>query len=323
MAQLVPAEGAILASVLEATYEIWHQGLSHPAYGRLYAAQLATPWGRGHLRRVALVEGAEVLASAKVWTFDATLDGTPIRVAGLGAVFTQPAHRRRGVARDLIERLLEGAAADGADLALLFSEIGPEYYARLGFEPIATTVKGLCVFQPDRYGAPATMVRGGDDRDLADIAGMEQTRAAGYRFHLNRDRDLVYFSIARQRLLAGLGPPGTRELHFFIAEEGASAAAYVVIAARGREWMLDSAGDRDPSGARVGAILQVLIARDPAEARPAISAWLPTGFLPPQVTVVGEQPSAELMMVRPLTAAGEPARGLCQDDLLFWRGDMF
>jgi GNAT superfamily N-acetyltransferase len=323
MAQLVPAEGPVLGPVLDATYEIWHQGLSPPAYRRFYAAQLATPWGRGHLRRLALVDRDEVLASAKVLTFDATLDGVTIRVAGLGAVFTQPAHRRRGAARDLIERLIERAAADGADLALLFTEIGPEYYARLGFEPIATTVKQFGVFQSDRYGAPATMVRGGDDRDLADIAAMDGTRAAGYRFHLNRDRDLVHFSIARKRLLAGLGPPGAREVHFFIAEEGASAAAYVVIAADGREWMLDSAGDRDPSGARVGAILQVLIARDPAEARPVISGWLPAGFLPPQMTVIGEQPSAELMMVRPLTRAGEAARGLREDDLMYWRGDLF
>jgi predicted N-acetyltransferase YhbS len=323
VAELVPAEGAILEEILDATYEIWHQGLSRPAYGRLYAAQVATAWGRRHLRRLALVEGREVLASAKVLTFDATLDGALIRVVGLGAVFTQPAHRSHGAARFLIERLLDNAAAEGAGLALLFSEIGPEYYARLGFEPVATTVKHLRVFQSDRHGAPATMVRGGEERDLADIAAMDQTRAAGYRFHLNRDRDLVYFSIARKRLSAGLGAPGASEVHFFIAEEGASAAAYVVIAAHGGQWMVDSAGDRDPSGARVGAILQVLIARDPAEVRPTISGSLPAGFLPPQVTVVGDAPAAELMMVRPLSAAGEAARGLRQDDLLYWRGDLF
>lgn len=323
MAQLVPVEGATLDAILDATYEIWSDGVTRPAYGRLYSAQIATAWGRRHLRRYALVDGGQVLASAKVYTFGATLDGAPIRVAGLGAIFTHLAHRGRGVARDLIERLLERAAADGADLALLFSEIGPEYYARLGFEPIATTVRQLRVFQSDRHGAPATMVRGGEDRDLADIAVMEQARAAGYRFHLNRDRDLVYFSIARKRLLAGLGPPGAREVHFFIAEEGASAVAYVVIAAHGREWMLDSAGDRDPSGARVGAILQVLVARDPAEARPAISGWLPAGFLPPQITVVGEEPSAEVMMLRPLSAAGETARGLSESEMLFWHADMF
>jgi len=41
------------------------------------------------------------------------------------------------------------------------------------------------------------------------------------------------------------------------------------------------------------------------------------------VTVIGEQPSTELMMVRPLTAAGEAARSLRQDELLYWRGDLF
>jgi hypothetical protein len=87
--------------------------------------------------------------------------------------------------------------------------------------------------------------------------------------------------------------------------------------------MLDAAGDRDPSGARVGAILQALIARDPAHVRPAISGWLPAGFLPPQLTVISEQPSADLMMVRPLTAAGSAATALQQHELLYWRGDLF
>jgi hypothetical protein len=43
-------------------------------------------------------------------------------------------------------------------------------------------------------------------------------------------------------------------------------------------------GDRDPSGARVGAILQALIAREPVQHRPTIRAWLPHGFVAPQVT---------------------------------------
>jgi hypothetical protein len=88
-------------------------------------------------------------------------------------------------------------------------------------------------------------------------------------------------------------------------------------------WTLDAAGDRDPSGARVGAILQVLLARDPAERRPAIHAWLPAGFLPPQIAVAGERPSPELMMIRPLSAAGDAARGLRENDLLYWRADLF
>jgi predicted N-acetyltransferase YhbS len=312
MTRLVNAEGPILDQILRTTYEIWHEDLSRAAYGRFYAAQLATAWGRGRVRTLALVDGDEVLASAKLYLFDATLDTRPIRVAGIGAVFTPPARRGRGAARALLDQVLERAAADAADLALLFSEIGPDYYARLGFAAIATTDRRLRVAESERHGAPATMVRGGEDRDLADIA------------------DLVHFSIVRKRLLAGLGSAGVRQLHFFIAEEGASAAAYVVVSVRGHEaapggvvWTIEDAGDRDPTGARVGAIMQVLIARDPAEKRPSISAWLPVGFLPPQISIIAEQPSAEVMMVRPLTAAGTPSTPLTEADILYWHGDLF
>ena len=323
MANLVDADGPTLDRILNDTYDTWHDDLTPAAYSRFYAAQVGLPWGRAHLRRLALVDGDEVLASAKVYALDAVLDGTPTKVAGLGAVFTSPASRKRGAAKDLIEQVLARAAAEGADLALLFSEIGPDYYAKLGFVAIPTRDLQLRVIESTRYGAPMTMVRGGDDRDLADIASMCHTRAEPFRFHLTRDRDLIHFAIARKRLLAGFGPLGAREAHFFIAEEGASAVAYVVISVHGNEWTLEEAGDRDPGGARLGAILQALIAREPAEKRPAIRAWLPHGFLPPQVTIVGEKPSADVMMIKPLSDRARGLRPLAAADVCYWHGDLF
>src|SRR5438128_12005144 len=111
MADLAPAEGPYLEAILKATYDIWHDGLSRTAYGRFYQAQRATPWGKRGLTRLALVERGEVLASGKLYLFDATLDGRHVRVAGLGAIFTQPPHRGRGAARELVERMLQHAAA--------------------------------------------------------------------------------------------------------------------------------------------------------------------------------------------------------------------
>src|SRR5438132_798797 len=147
MAIRVPAEGAVLDQILDTTYDIWRDGLSRRAYARFYAAQTATPWGRAHVQRQALVDGDTVLASGKLYTFDATLEARALRVAGLGAIFTHPAHRGRGAARELVERMLESAAAKGADLAVLFSEIGPDYYARLGFTPLPRTNRTLRVIE--------------------------------------------------------------------------------------------------------------------------------------------------------------------------------
>ena len=323
MTNLVEADGPILDRILDDTHHIWHDGLTRYAYGRLYAAQVATPWGRTHLRRWALLEGDTVLASAKLYRFDAMLDRRSIQVAGLGAVFTSPDSRGRGAARELLERLLERAAADGADVALLFSEIGADYYARLGFAVIPMNDLKLRITESTRYGAPMTMVRGGDDRDLRDIVAMCATRAEPYRFHLIRDRDSVHFAIAKKRMLAGLASPGTRALHFFIAEEGGSAAAYVVISVHANEWTIEEAGDRDPDAARVGAILQALIAREPAEKRPSIRAWLPDGFLPPQVTVIGETPSKDVMMTLLISDSARGGPPLTAADICYWRGDLF
>jgi hypothetical protein len=167
-----------------------------------------------------------------------------------------------------------------------------------------------------------TMVRDGEERDLAAIVAMGRVRADPFRFHLDRDVDLVQYAITKKRLLAGLGSPGARQLHFFIAEEGITAAAYVVISIAGSTWTVEECGDRDPSGARVGAILQALIAREPVERRPTIRAWLPPGFVPPQVTIVSAKPPAEVINLRGLkSAAMQPP--LSGDEVLYWRNDIF
>jgi hypothetical protein len=191
-----------------------------------------------------------------------------------------------------------------------------------GFDIVPMTDVDIGVAEPPRRGAPMTLIRGGEERDLAAIVAMGRIRADPFRFHLDRDVDFVQYAVTKKRLLAGLGTAGARQLHFFIAEEGITAAAYVVISIVGDMWTLEECGDRDPSGARVGAILQALIAREPVERRPTIRAWLPRGFVPPQVTIVSAKPSTEVMMVRSLgkTVAHAPLSG---DDVLYWRSDIF
>lgn len=319
---LAPAEGPLLEQILDGTHEIWHGGLDRQAHGRYHAAQLATAWGRAHLERWALVEDDQVLSSAKIYDLAGVLDGRAIRLAGISAVFTPPAHRGRGAARDLVSRLIDRAAADGGDAALLFSAIGPDYYARLGFEVVPTRDLTVRVIEDARRGAPATMVRAGDERDLADVVAMDAVRAAPYRFHLTRDRDLVQFALVKRRLLAGFAPLGARALQFFVAEEGASAVAYVAIAVNGSDWTIDSCGDRDPSGARLGAILQVLIARDPGEPRPTLTGWLPSSLHPPQLEITAA-PSSRTMMLRALSDRGRPDPALAVEDVLYVKADEF
>ncbi len=192
----------------------------------------------------------------------------------------------------------------------------------VGFEVVTLMEAELRVTESSRRGAPMTLIRGGEERDVAAIVAMGQVRATPFRFHLGRDVDLVQYAGTKKRLLAGLGRARARQVHFFIAEEGITAAAYVVVSIVGSTWTIEECSDRDPSGARVGAILQALIAREPVERRPTIRAWLPQGFVPPQVTIVSAKSSTEVVLVRPLRSMVAQPR-LSGDDVVYWRSDIF
>jgi GNAT superfamily N-acetyltransferase len=318
--QIVSARDGILEAILDETWRIWSDGLSRDAYSRYNDAQMKTPWGRRFLDRVALVDGGRPLASAKRYLFRAHLDGRAIRVMGIGAVFTPPAVRSRGSATALIEQLLEDARADGVDCALLFSEIGASYYERFGFAPIPRHVTWLRVIE--KPGAPAILVRTGEDRDIPAVTELLRAAAAPARFALEPDADFVRYSVSKKRLLAGLSPPGWRSVEFYVAEEGASAVAFVLLTASRTGVTLEACGDRDPAGARVGAMLQVLRARTPGERVPDMAVWLPPGFRSPQLTIAKQRPASELMMIKSLR---DDLRvdGLRSEDILYWHGDAF
>lgn len=277
----------------------------------------ATTWGRSAHRHVALVDGAHVLASAEQYDLSGVLDGESLRICGIGRVFADAKAGQRSI---LIDMMLDQAARSGAHLALLFAGNDPDDRPR-GFTAISLPDITLGVAEPRRYGAPMTMVRAGDERDLPAIVAMGRVRAEPWRFHLDRDIHFVRYVVIRQRLLAGLGSKNARELHFFIAEEGTTAAAYVVISVVGDTWTLEECGDRDHTGARVGALLQALIARQPVERRPTIVAWLPPGFTPPQITIVASRPPTKTLMMRVLDEK-TMRRPVDAGAALYWRNDV-
>ena len=321
VASVVPAEGWILERILDVSRLIGHDGLDRAAAARFEAAQVKTDWAIGHRRRFALVAGANVLASALQYDLTGVLDEQPVRLCGIGDVLANPGHGDGHDAQLLIERLVDAAARDGAGIAFVF--VGPDERSFVpdGFASIPVTEVDLTVAESPRYGAPMTLVRGGEDRDLPAIVAMGRIRASQFRYHTDRDVDLVKYAITRLRLLAGLAPAGVRELHFVIAEEGITAAAYVVLTSVEHTWTIEECGDRDGSGARVGALLQALIARDPSAPRPRIRAWLPPGFLPPQLTIRSAGPASESLMMRSLKSSIRLPR-LTGDDVLCWRSDL-
>ena len=323
--ELVVAEGDILDSILDATCPLWSEGLTREAYAKWNAAQMRTPWGKQHLQRFALVDDrGRWVASAKRYRLPVRIDGVDGTMFGIGAVFTREEDRRRGYAAAIIERLVEQGRAEGALVAGLFSEIGGGFYERLGFQTVPMDEVDVKVVRKD--GAPAMLVRSGEERDLAAISALHVTRTTDVAFALRRDPALIYYALSKKRLLAGLGfgagPRGARQTEFFVAEEGASAVAYVVLTVTPGGWTLEEAGDRDPAGARLGGMLQVLIAREPSKPAPLIRAWWPEAFpAPPQLSLTNRVPAGDIFMLRPIAPGVRiPTRA---DDVFYWRSDYF
>jgi GNAT superfamily N-acetyltransferase len=322
--KLVLVESDILEDIIDATYSIWNEGLTRDGYARWNAAQMRTTWGKDHLRRFALIDDrGRWVATAKRYVWPMRLDGVDGIMCGFGAVFTRPEERGRGYSNAIIEQLLDRAREEGATVAGLFSEIGEQFYRRLGF--VTVPVDEVDVEVERKGGAPAMLVRSGEERDLPALAAMHATRSEGVRFTLRRDPPLIDYALSKKRLLAGFargaGPRAERQVEFFVAEEGASAAAYVVLSVNAGGWTLEEAGDRDPAGARLGAILQVLIAREPSRPSPLIRAWWPPAMpVPPQVRLTNRVPARDIFMMRPLRDVRIPTEAA---DVFYWRSDYF
>lgn len=317
---VVPAVGPVLQQVLDDTHPIWNDGLSRENYEKQWAAQLKTPWGQQHLDRVALVDGPHVLSSAKRYDMSMRIDGRIRRVLGIGAVFTAAAHRGRGCARELLTRMLDTAVTEGQEFAMLFSEIAPAFYERLDFVPVPLLESTLEVDQKGG-GAPAMLVRSGDDKDLPAIVEMSAARNADARLTVNRSEDFIRFNITRKRLSSGLAPIGHRRTEFLVVEEGHQAVAYLVVTGEDDRWMIEEAGDRDPSGARLGAMLQVMLARLPGERLPEIKCWWPQALVPPQVKVAASTPTQSVLMIRPLRDRILPLPPLAAPEVVYWHSD--
>jgi GNAT superfamily N-acetyltransferase len=119
-------------SAQQMSHELWSGGSTlEERVARLESYSRDYP---GMLRSVGLISASgEVLTSSKLYSCQIMMDGAPLSLVGIGAVFTDPDQRRKGLAAQMIELCLAEAQQSGLRGALLWSDIGSEYYERFGF----------------------------------------------------------------------------------------------------------------------------------------------------------------------------------------------
>lgn len=134
------------------------------------------------------------------------------RVALLGSVATDPAHRGRGLASSLLQTALEECRSQGVDAVLLWAE-QPDLYARCGFEPGPAESCALL-----RAGAPgaAAPARAGVRIRLAEVGDHEDL----LRLHGQKPQGVVR---DRQTMSGLLTTPG---MWTFVLQRGETVLAY-------------------------------------------------------------------------------------------------
>ena len=316
MPRYVTADPPLLERILDGTFTIWSEGLSRPHYAIWQQAQLDSPWGRRRLRRVALLDGDELLASAKRYDFTADIGGERCEVLGIGAVFTPAAQRGRGYAPRLIDAMLDDAAERGCRAALLFSEIGSAFYQRLGFEVIRRDELAFeCPAEPD--SDPRT--RPGRIDDLPAMATLSGAARTSSTFALDRSPDLVEFGLIRRRRLAELSAPNRLVVEWLVAEDAGRMTAFVLATRRPKGLVIEDCGDVDSSGAHIAALVGSLVSQ-PSFHPPVVHGWLPEQFRGWTTPALWREVEDNVMMIR---AVGETRAPSVAGPVTFWNLDLF
>jgi GNAT superfamily N-acetyltransferase len=156
------------------------------------------------------------------------------RLAWIGMVLTDPAHRRRGFARRLMEHAIEALAARQMEwIKLDATEVGAPLYRELGFEPECRI---------ERWGSTAAQVPG-----MPDLSWQGRCPAL----------DRQAFGADRSQLLAMLAPLGAANL------EGVAHEGYAMTRPGSQAAYFGPCVSRRPETA--GQLLAWFLARHPRE----------------------------------------------------------
>lgn len=281
MQRIVAPTAEQVRTVLVESHAIWGAGLSVADYVGMWEEVADSRWARAWYTWRALIDDdGRVLSSLKVYRPALRLGEATCRATAIGAVFTPRALRRRGHAATLIRAALEEGVRRGDTVALLFTDIGTEYYRAIGFTPLACEdALGSLI------GAAARAPQGVTFRsmtfdDLDVVSRAQRTSCAGRPIAVLRDRDHWEFLLLRAstffRRLDGSG----LERRFMIAMEASRPIGYLVAILGPGEWNLREAETFDGDPVTLARLLDAGAAEANAASATTVWGWIPRTVWP-------------------------------------------
>ena len=231
---------------------IWGGGLSEDRF-QLFQRRLAdAPEARERYRLLGWFVKGTLTAAMKAYDLRATCAARPLRVLGVGAVFTPPELRRRGHAATMLRAVMDEYASRGGQAAVLFSDIGVRYYERLGFRALESRECTVGAAELPRLPGSSRPALAGDEPLMTRLFAASR---GDRTFALARDGWTLRFQLRRLRELARAR--GTGEPEWGLIAEGRSGEGAAMLRL-GRDsvdvldaaWTTDAARDCVLSGMR-------------------------------------------------------------------------
>ena len=231
---------------------IWGGGLDEGRF-ELFQRRLAdAPESRDRYRLLGWYQRGAMRSAMKAYDLRGSSAGKPLRLLGIGAVFTPPELRRKGHAAAMLRAAMDEYRAAGAHAAVLFSDIEIEYYERLGFRALESRECTVEAGQLPRGGSFRPAMAGDEELMTRLFAA---ARARERRFGLMRDGWTLRFQLRRLRELARARGVGEPEWGIVVKERAGEGAAMIRF---GREsvdvleaaWTSDAAREQVLSGLR-------------------------------------------------------------------------
>ena len=183
----------------------------------------ADPTFREHDVWVAAERG-ELVACVQIHPRRLRILGHGIPTGGLGAIFTRPDHRGRGIATQLVERAATAMRERGMELSITFAT-KPGLLERLGWK----TWRGQrCILRPADHKAPAPVYSEGPDIEIVSLElqrerALSAVKAIHTAYSGSRNGTVIRDDALWEASLKLAGNPGEE---FWVARRGGLAVAY-------------------------------------------------------------------------------------------------
>ncbi len=309
----------------------WNEWSSHrprDTHHRFFRGLMESAWGRERMRSPALVadDGEPV---ATMWLFETPfqLDGRPIRAGGIGSVVVRDDLRKQGVGTRFMGAVHDLLRSEGYEAALLFSNIDPRFYLKLGYQVLPTRhYSGVIPAAVETVTGPWT-IRPYADTDFDAVRDLHNAGAAARRLGLLRDDTYWAYDFLASDLYAELiaEEPG-EPWEFLVGEQGGEVAAY----------LRSSPGEDDslevnefafkPGGEELVSSMLTWIRDRVFPAKPlTVEGLLPSRFgdLCPAASPEWKDQDKGVMMMRPIADGFELPTFELLDDYFVWSYDRF